>query len=645
MDPISLFLLFILTHLLLLSSANNETYHPRCPGFLCGRSQLQFPFYNIKNPDCGLYAVDCEEQTPKIQFRKGGHRFKTEFISQLQDNVTINDGELERSLDLCSFEVIERFALPSPSFISTVCALPSSTLFKCYCSLAIPAPQGFINISCKDYDIYYTNHSDIGQPLFQAGCSMIQIPPAKLYNNHSINISTHFDLAVKVNFDCNPCFNTDEDLCKTDMNNNELVCKDARKENKHFGLKLGLGLGIPLVLVCFLLILFLVRRYKRKHASSDLRNTSDPCVNSDPEGGNVYFGVPVFSYKDLEVATNNFDAEKVLGDGGFGTVYHGKLKDGREVAVKRLYEHNYKRVKQFMNEIEILTRLRHKNLVSLYGCTSHHCRELLLVYEYIPNGTVADHLHGDQSKSTPLSWPTRMSIAIETANALFYLHASDIVHRDVKTNNILLDNHFCVRVADFGLSRLFPTDVTHVSTAPQGTPGYVDPEYHQCYQLTSKSDVYSFGVVLVELLSSMPAVDITRHRHEINLSNLAISKIQKCAYHELIDPLLGFDSDIEVKRMTIAVAELAFQCLQQDKEMRPSMEKVLEELTRIEREEHDTADQEKASDGAGLTVQQSPSANCDEIGLLKNMKQQPPSPIAVTEKWLSSRSSTPNISG
>ncbi|KAL5553090.1 hypothetical protein UlMin_040491 [Ulmus minor] len=647
MAPISLFLLFILTHLLLLSSANDETYHPRCPGFLCGRSHLQFPFYNITNPDCGLYAVDCEEQTPKIQFTKGGHPFKTEFISPLQDTVKINDGELERSLDLCKFEDIERFALPCPSVISNVSAPNLSTLFKCNRSLAIQAPEGFINISCKDYDIYYSERSDIYySKVLQPECSMIQIPPIHhdLPGNHAINFPIRFDLEVNVNFDCLSCFNFKGGLCKTDINN-QLVCKDARKENKHFGLKLGLGLGIPLVLVCFFLILFLVRRYKRKHASSDLRNTSDPCVNSDPEGGNVYFGVPVFSYKDLEVATNNFDAEKVLGDGGFGTVYHGKLKDGREIAVKRLYEHNYKRVKQFMNEIEILTRLRHKNLVSLYGCTSHHCRELLLVYEYIPNGTVADHLHGDQSKTTPLSWPIRMSIAIETANALFYLHASDIVHRDVKTNNILLDNHFCVKVADFGLSRLFPTDVTHVSTAPQGTPGYVDPEYRQCYQLTSKSDVYSFGVVLVELLSSMPAVDITRHRHEINLSNLAISKIQKCAYHELIDPLLGFDSVIEVKRMTIAVAELAFQCLQQDKEMRPSMEKVLEELTRIERGENDTADQEKASDGAGLTVQQSPSANFDEIGLLKNMKQQPPPPIAVTEKWLSSRSSTPNISG
>ncbi|XP_043806190.1 LEAF RUST 10 DISEASE-RESISTANCE LOCUS RECEPTOR-LIKE PROTEIN KINASE-like 1.1 isoform X2 [Manihot esculenta] len=260
----------------------------------------------------------------------------------------------------------------------------------------------------------------------------------------------------------------------------------------------------------------------------------------------------------------------------------GKLQDGREVAVKRLYERNYHKVQQFLNEIEILTRLRHKNLVALYGCTSRRSRELLLVYEYVPNGTVADHLHGDRASSGLLTWPIRMRIAIETASALVYLHASDIIHRDVKTSNILLDNYFSVKVADFGISRLFPNDVTHISTAPQGTPGYLDPEYYQCYQLTDRSDVYSFGVVLAELLSSMPAVDIARQRHEINLAQLAMSKIQRSAFDELIDPCLGYHSDEEVKRVTTCVAELAFLCLQQNRELRPSMDEVLEKLMRIE---------------------------------------------------------------
>lgn len=222
--------------------------------------------------------------------------------------------------------------------------------------------------------------------------------------------------------------------------------------------------------------------------------------------------------------------------------------------MKRLYEHSYKRVELFINEVEILTRLHHKNLVQLYGCTQPR-QGLLLVYEYIPNGTVADHLHGDQANPCLLTWPIRLNIAIETATALAYLHASDIIHRDVKTNNILLDDYYRVKVADFGVSRLFPSDVTHVSTAPQGTPGYIDPEYYKCYQLTDKSDVYSFGVVLVELISSMLAVDTSRHKEEINLGLLALNRIQNEAIDELVDPCIGFHLDTEVKRMVTSVAE------------------------------------------------------------------------------------------
>ncbi|KAF8032204.1 hypothetical protein BT93_D1198 [Corymbia citriodora subsp. variegata] len=368
---------------------------------------------------------------------------------------------------------------------------------------------------------------------------------------------------------------------------------------------------------------FLISR--SRHASSD------SSLKADLEVGNAYFGVPIFTNAELEEATNHFDSARELGDGGFGIVYYGKLRDGREVAVKRQYEHNYRRVRQFMTEVEILTRLRHKNLVSLLGCTSRHSRELLLVYEYIPNGTVADHLHGEQTKQDPLLWHTRISIAIETATALAYLHACDIIHRDVKTNNILLDKNFGVKVADFGLSRLFPNDASHVSTAPQGTPGYVDPEYHQCYQLTEKSDVYSFGVVLVELISSMPAVDISGDKHEINLANLATNKIRNREFRELIDPNLGFELDPEINRMIMAVAELAFGCLQQDKDMRPSMETVLEELKAISSGTHEPDKSKDVSDdnSAGQSKKPTPP-ECDNVGLLKIMKL-PTSPVSVTQ--------------
>ncbi|XP_031122330.1 LEAF RUST 10 DISEASE-RESISTANCE LOCUS RECEPTOR-LIKE PROTEIN KINASE-like 1.1 [Ipomoea triloba] len=337
-----------------------------------------------------------------------------------------------------------------------------------------------------------------------------------------------------------------------------------------------------LALIVVSMAIFLVWQRKDGRKGGYSRNTSSDPTSDLERGRSRLFGILVFSYSELEEATRNFDPFKELGDGAFGTVYYGILGDGREVAVKRLHERSCKRMEQFANEISILNRLKHQNLVRLYGCSSRHNREFLLVYEYIPNGTVADHLHGNRSADRLLTWPIRMKIAVETAAALAYLHASDIIHRDVKTSNILLDKNFSVKVADFGLSRLFPANVTHATTTPQGTPGYVDPDYHECYQLTYKSDVYSFGVVLIELVSSMPAVDMSRHTHEIYLAKLAMNKIVTGAVDELIDSSLGYEKDTEINRMTTSVAALAFQCLQSDKDMRPTMEHVLESLKEIQ---------------------------------------------------------------
>ncbi|KAH9306315.1 hypothetical protein KI387_010719 [Taxus chinensis] len=268
---------------------------------------------------------------------------------------------------------------------------------------------------------------------------------------------------------------------------------------------------------------------------------------------------------------------------GYMIVYLGKLQDGRVVAVKRLHQENSRRVEQFINEVQILSSLCHPNLVRLYGCTCPQSPILLLVYEFVPNGTLSDHLHGSRRTLKGLAWGTRLNIAIETAQALAYLHSIDspIFHRDVKSNNILLDEHFRAKVADFGLSRLLPVNVSHVTTAPQGTPGYLDPEYHQCFQLTEKSDVYSFGVVLVELISAKVAVDITRNRNEISLANMAIDKIRRGVLDELVDPDLKIETDHEVKVMVAAVAELAFECLARDRDFRPDMKEVVSRLEEI----------------------------------------------------------------
>uniref|UniRef100_A0A453DSG3 non-specific serine/threonine protein kinase n=1 Tax=Aegilops tauschii subsp. strangulata TaxID=200361 RepID=A0A453DSG3_AEGTS len=341
----------------------------------------------------------------------------------------------------------------------------------------------------------------------------------------------------------------------------------------------GVGAVLFLVVACLVYFVWYKHKKRKQAIASNEFMRSGSSMTSYSKDLELDGSPHIFTFEELEVATDGFSASRELGDGGFGTVYKGKLKDGRVVAVKRLYKNNYRRVEQFLNEVDILSRLLHQNLVILYGCTSRMSRDLLLVYEFIANGTVADHLHGSRSAERGLTWPLRLNIAIETAEALAYLHAVEIIHRDVKTTNILLDNSFHVKVADFGLSRLFPLEVTHVSTVPQGTPGYVDPVYHQCYKLTDKSDVYSFGVVLVELISSKPAVDMSRSHSEINLANMALNRIQNHEVVQLVDPELGYDTDPETKRTIDRVAEVAFQCLQMDRDLRPSIKEVVEILT------------------------------------------------------------------
>ncbi|KAL1356802.1 hypothetical protein HN51_008784 [Arachis hypogaea] len=296
----------------------------------------------------------------------------------------------------------------------------------------------------------------------------------------------------------------------------------------------------------------------------------------------------VFEYSELEEATNNFDPSRKLGSGGYGTVYFGILKDGRHVAIKqlhkdmlrslRLHDENSEsndRVTKFSNEFAILSHLKHGNLVQLYGCTSPQSHEVLLVQEYIPNGTAADHL---LNRSSP-PWSTRLNIAIQTAEALAYLHSSSIIHRNVKTSNILLDINLNAKVADFGLSRLFPEGVTHVSTDPAGTPGYVDPEYYEHGHLSEKSDVYSFGVILLELITSLPAY--SEDDREPFLSNFAMVRISCGRLQSIVDRDLGFESDDWNTKTITAVAELACKCLQSQSKLRPSMEEVLNSLVRI----------------------------------------------------------------
>lgn len=224
----------------------------------------------------------------------------------------------------------------------------------------------------------------------------------------------------------------------------------------------------------------------------------------------------VYTYNELEAATCLFSEQRKLGSGAFGTVYLGKLRN-EWVAIKNIKRQDNDTV-HVINEIKLLSLVNHPNLVRILGCWISGTKQIL-VLEYVPNGTLSQHLQ--IQKAALLSWITRLTIASETSNAIAYLHSAispPIYHRDIKSSNILLDHNFKSKVADFGLSRLGITDhVSHISTAPQGTPGYVDPSYEQNFHLSDKSDVYSFGVVLVEIITAMKVVDFSRPPNEVNL--------------------------------------------------------------------------------------------------------------------------------
>ncbi|CAN4121787.1 unnamed protein product [Withania somnifera] len=632
--------------------------------------RISFPFYieDVQESYCGYpgFGLNCSEQGyPVVHI--AGNEYIVEDISYQDHTFQLKNSVFNSSMSNGCVSEIKNVSLDNRPF-RFVNESRIYLLSKCNGSISEGLLKSRIDFGCGE-----ENGNDWGLAMFaedESFESVLQVcknhvmVPVEVRGDEGSNRVPDYQVLLRRGFrlswiasNCSECAESGgrcgfdvidyQFKCYCTDRPHSSSCKPSRKNR--LGLILGSVLGGAVLII--LVVAFIVCRYQKEDKSClyflSRKKSSDPSLTDDFDGGNNYHGVPVFSYAELEEATSNFDSSNELGDGGFGAVYYGKLRDGREVAVKRLYEHNCKRMEQFKNEIEILTRLRHRNLVTLYGCTSKHSRELLLVYEYIPNGTVADHLNGDRAKDGFLPWPVRMNVAVETASALAYLHASGIIHRDVKTSNILLDSNCCVKVADFGLSRLFPNDATHVSTAPQGTAGYVDPKYHECYQLTDKSDVYSFGVVLVELISSMPAVDITRHRCEINLANLAINRIQRCAFDELIDSSLGFKLDPQVLRMTTSVAELAFQCLQLETDLRPTMDEVLETLKHIQGACKDQIEDEKTNDSivdnTECNGEKSPTSKSDNIVLLKKMHL-PPSPLSVTERWVSSCGSS-NISG
>ncbi|BFG31208.1 hypothetical protein CerSpe_174820 [Prunus speciosa] len=293
--------------------------------------------------------------------------------------------------------------------------------------------------------------------------------------------------------------------------------------------------------------------------------------------------IKLFNSKELEKSTNNFSIDRILGQGGQGTVYKGMLADGRIVAVKKSKMVDKSMLSEFINEVLILSQINHRNVVQIMGC----CLETevpLLVYEFIPNGTLSQYIQ-EQIEEFPLIWDMRLQIATEIAGALSYLHSGPsfpIYHRDIKSANILLDEKYRAKIADFGISRSISTDQTHLTTSVRGTFGYFDPEYFQSSQFTEKSDVYSFGVVLVELLTGqkpISAVTGSEEEERRSLFTYFITAMQEDRLLNIVDArVLEEASETEIQ----VVANLARRCLNLNGRNRPTMREVTSELEAVQ---------------------------------------------------------------
>ncbi|KAL4598851.1 hypothetical protein ACB092_11G086900 [Castanea dentata] len=391
--------------------------------------------------------------------------------------------------------------------------------------------------------------------------------------------------------DINECEDPKRHTCqnKWDCQNTEgsYNCNKRKSRMKIVVIVISTSLGVlSLLIITWWLYKVIKKRNEIKLKEKFFKRNGGLLLQQQLSSGeNNVQKTKLFNSKELENATDGFNESRILGKGGQGTVYKGMLVDGRIVAIKKCNTVDEGNLEQFINEIIILSQINHRNVVKLLGC----CLETevpLLVYEFIPNGTLFQYLHEENEEFPLLTWDMRLRIATEVAGALSYLHSAaslPIYHRDIKSSNILLDDNYKAKVADFGTSRSVAIDQTHVTTLVYGTFGYLDPEYFQTSQFTDKSDVYSFGVVLIELLTGEKPVSSIRPQESRNLSTYFVHSLKENRLFDILDTQV---SKVCNKDEVMAIANLAKRCLHLNGKKRPSMIEIVMELEGIQKVSH-----------------------------------------------------------
>lgn len=353
---------------------------------------------------------------------------------------------------------------------------------------------------------------------------------------------------------------------------------------RHKSISIGLIIGV-VAGGCVLLLLLIVSGVyafcqKGKAERATKKNTPFASWDPDKGGGDCpqLKGARSFTFDELKACTNNFSVATNIGSGGYGMVYRGTLPNKQLVAIKRAQLRSTQGGLEFKTEIELLSRVHHKNVVGLVGfCFDEG--EQMLVYEYVVNGTLKDSLSG--RSGIRLDWMRRLKIILGAARGLQYLHDladPPIIHRDVKTTNILLDERLNAKVADFGLSKpLGDADRTHVTTQVKGTMGYMDPEYYMTQQLTEKSDVYSFGIVMLELITARNPIEKGKYIVREVKENMDKRK-DLYNLREVLDPTIGLTNELQGLEKFV---DIALRCVEDTGHQRPRMSEVVKEIENI----------------------------------------------------------------